>query len=192
MAAGEEHVYHPKDTFAATLQGTAVTGGAGLLFSAVQNTLTRQNVNAWGVFSKFGATTATFAASGGAYEFVKVASANLREKDDAYNSAIGGFFAGSVIGLRYGSVPAVLGYGAMTACFLGVYDLGGGALTGYKKGKEMDEFEYKQYLRKNRRRPIQETIDEIGEGRGVYAPGYPERRAARIKATYGIDVPTTK
>jgi hypothetical protein len=28
----------------------------------------------------------------------------------------------------------------------------------------------------------------LGEGRGVYAPGYAERRADRIMEAYGIDV----
>lgn len=37
---------------------------------------------------------------GGAYEFATNASANLREKDDPYNAAIGGFFGGSMLGLR--------------------------------------------------------------------------------------------
>lgn len=37
---------------------------------------------------------------GGTYEFVKTASANLREKDDSWNTALGGFFAGSVMGLK--------------------------------------------------------------------------------------------
>lgn len=40
------------------------------------------------------------AAMGASYEFTKNASANLREKDDAYNPAIGGFFAGTMMGLR--------------------------------------------------------------------------------------------
>lgn len=40
------------------------------------------------------------AAMGGTYEFTRFASANLREKDGALNTAIGGFFAGSVLGLR--------------------------------------------------------------------------------------------
>ena len=40
------------------------------------------------------------AAMGGSYEFFKTASANLREKDDAYNASIGGFVAGSMLGLR--------------------------------------------------------------------------------------------
>jgi hypothetical protein len=37
---------------------------------------------------------------GGTFEFTRFASANLREKDDALNEAIGGLLAGSVIGLR--------------------------------------------------------------------------------------------
>jgi hypothetical protein len=37
---------------------------------------------------------------GASYTFTKTASANLREKNDAWNSAIGGFFAGSMMGLR--------------------------------------------------------------------------------------------
>ena len=37
---------------------------------------------------------------GGTYEFVKTASANLREKDDTFNVTLGGFFAGAIIGLK--------------------------------------------------------------------------------------------
>jgi hypothetical protein len=40
------------------------------------------------------------AAMGGSYEFFRYAAANLRQKDDSYNPAIGGFVAGSVMGLR--------------------------------------------------------------------------------------------
>lgn len=57
--------------------------------------------------------------------------------------------------------------GALTAVVLGAYDYTGGALTGYKKSPEMDEFERKELLRKNRRRPIEQTISELGEGRGM-------------------------
>jgi hypothetical protein len=68
-----------------------------------------------------------------------------------------------------GTTPAVLGFGALTAIVLGAYDYTGGALTGYKKDPEMDEFERKEALRKNRRRPIEETIHELGEGRGTFS-----------------------
>ena len=40
------------------------------------------------------------AAVGGTYEFTRFASANLRERDDSLNQAIGGFLAGSILGLR--------------------------------------------------------------------------------------------
>ena len=40
------------------------------------------------------------ATMGGAYEFTRYAAANLREKDDSYNTALGGFLAGSVLGLK--------------------------------------------------------------------------------------------
>ena len=42
---------------------------------------------------------------GGTYEFVKTASANLREKDH-WNVALGGFFSGAILGLR-GLLPAI-------------------------------------------------------------------------------------
>jgi hypothetical protein len=56
----------------------------------------------------------------------------------------------------------------MTAVIMGAYNYTGGSLTGYKKDSAEDEFERKQFLRKNRRRPIEETISELGEGRGKF------------------------
>lgn len=38
-------------------------------------------------------------AVGASYKFSELAAANLREKDDHYNSAIGGFVGGAVLGL---------------------------------------------------------------------------------------------
>lgn len=64
------------------------------------------------------------------------------------------------------SFPAVLGLGAGVAVVQGVFDYTGGALSGYDKDPNVDEFDRKEQLRKNRRRPIQEIIDEFGEGRG--------------------------
>ena len=102
-----------------------------------------------------------------------------------------------------------MGYGAGLAVLLGTYDYTGGKLTGYERDSTVDEYERKEQLRKNWRRPIQETLEEVGEGRGqsvllarektlslisttgVYGPGYDDRRRERIKQNYGIDVPTT-
>jgi uncharacterized membrane protein len=43
---------------------------------------------------------AYLAAMGGTYSFVKTASANLREQEDTWNTAIGGFVSGAILGLR--------------------------------------------------------------------------------------------
>ncbi|KAI9884278.1 MAG: hypothetical protein M1823_003933 [Watsoniomyces obsoletus] len=180
--------YHPKDAIGMALKGGAITTMAGLTLSAVQNSLTKQNVGAWGVFTRTGGVIAIFAAMGSAFEFTKAASANLREKDDSWNPAIGGFVGGAILGLRLRTIPAVLGYGASAALLLGVFDYTGSSFGGYAVDRDVDHVERKEQLRRNRRRPIQETVDELGEGRGVYAPGYQERRRERLKQHYGIDI----
>lgn len=63
----------------------------------------------------------------------------------------------------------MFGYGVMTAVIMSAYNFTGGSLRGYKKDKEIDDFERKEALRLNRRRPIEQTVSELGEGRGMYA-----------------------
>ena len=55
-----EPQYHPKDAIGAGLKGTLITGTAGLAVSAIQNTLSKKNVGAFGVFTKTGGTIAVF------------------------------------------------------------------------------------------------------------------------------------
>lgn len=64
-------------------------------------------------------------------------------------------------------MPAVLGWGAGLALVEGVAHYCGGGLEGYEKDPRVDEYERKQRLRKERRRPIEETLSELGEGRGT-------------------------
>lgn len=59
MASEGEH-YQPKDAVKAALNGTMVTGGAGALVAAVQNSLSKKNVGAWGIFTRSGAVIGTF------------------------------------------------------------------------------------------------------------------------------------
>jgi hypothetical protein len=124
------------------------------------------------------------------YCFVKDASANLREKDDTLNTTIGAFFGGAMLGLRceetynhklwlhgnancYGTalrMPQILGQGALVSVVLTAFDYTGG-LVGKKTESEFaDEYERKEYLRKNRRRPLMETVADLGEGRGTLSP----------------------
>lgn len=64
-------------------------------------------------------------------------------------------------------MPAVLGYGAGLAVLLGTFDYTGGTLRGYFRDPDFDEITRKENIRKNRRRPFEETVEEIGEGRGM-------------------------
>lgn len=68
-----------------------------------------------------------------------------------------------------GRMPAILGWGAGLSIVLSALDFTGG-LRGKKQQTEFaDEYERKEYLRTNRRRPLTETIAEIGEARGTHA-----------------------
>lgn len=121
--ATEQAVYHPKDAIAFTTSTTFKIGMAGLAISAVQNALKRENIGAMGVLTRTGGTIVTFGRGplmtieddhcqasgvlirvvvsvGAAYSFTRVACANLREKDDHWNTTIGGFVGGAVGGLR--------------------------------------------------------------------------------------------
>jgi hypothetical protein len=60
-----------------------------------------------------------------------------------------------------------LGYGAATAIALTAFSYTGGKLGGLVRDKDVDEVSRKEEIRKNRRRPLEETINELGEGRGT-------------------------
>ena len=108
------------------------------------------------------------------------------------------------------TTPAVLGYGSAMAVVLAAFNYTGGKLSGYVKDPEVDEVGRKEYMRRNRRRPFEETVEQLGEGRGepqiqgsnteeilidpagIFPPGYDERRAQRLKERYNFDVPTPR
>ncbi|KAJ5295892.1 hypothetical protein PENANT_c001G04630 [Penicillium antarcticum] len=187
----EDHSYHPQDAMSVAMKATMLTGTVGLFGSAIQNTLSRQNHGPLGVFIRSGGTIGAFAAVGGTYAFVKTASANLREKEDHYNTALGGFFSGAILGLRLRTFPALLGYGVAVSTVMTAFEYTGGSLFGYNKDTSVDEFDRRQQLRKAFQTPGEQTVAELGEGRGIYGPGYEERRAERIKEAYGVEVPTS-
>lgn len=69
-------------------------------------------------------------------------------------------------------MPQILGFGAAVAVIMTAFEFTGGKLVGPRREPDVDEFDRKEYLRKNRRRPLMETIAELGEGRGGNYP-YP-------------------
>lgn len=101
------------------------------------------------------------------------------------------------------------------------FDITGGSFAGKGPNERpdiIDEYERKEYLRKNRRRPLVETIADVGEGRGkltsapmpfyqpslsqlnrthhemagINPPGYEERRRERLQAKYGVEINPVK
>ncbi|CAN8104846.1 unnamed protein product [Discula destructiva] len=185
---GDDDRYHPVDAVKAGIQGAMITGAAGLFAASIKNATRVENVGASGVFTRSGGIILTFTLVGGTFEFAKNASANLRQKNDHYNSAIGGFLAGSLLGLKGGRMAPMMGYGAFTSLTLAVFDYTGG-LRGKKPEIEgMDEFERKEHMRKNRRRPIEETLATVGEGRTFQPPGFSERRKERLQEKYGVEI----
>ncbi|KAK4198830.1 Tim17/Tim22/Tim23/Pmp24 family-domain-containing protein [Triangularia verruculosa] len=185
---GDDDKYKRQDAVSAAVTMGALFGTGGLFLAAVKTSLERKHVGPWAVFSKHGHIAATFAAVGTVYEFSRVASANLREKNDHYNNAIAGAFGGAVLGLKAGRIPAVLGYGALMAVTGAVFEYTGGRFQGFGRDPDVDEYERKEMLRKRYRRPMEETIAEIGEGRSIRPPGYEERRRERLKEAYGFEV----
>lgn len=75
------------------------------------------------------------------------------------------------------SMPAVLGCGVALATIIGVFEYTGGQLMPTGKDPQVDDFDRKEALKKRYRRPVQETINEIGEGRGILSnvEALPER-----------------
>lgn len=65
--------------------------------------------------------------------------------------------------------PALMGYGAGLAIGMSGFNYAGG-LWGHKRDKDLsvDEFERRTQLRKNYRIPGEQTLAELGEGRGMW------------------------
>lgn len=109
-------------------------------------------------------------------------------------------------------MPSVVGNGLALGVIMAAVQYTGGSFFRDPHDMDIDQFPTKEELRKRFRRPVNETINELGEGRGkntslklygspmpcsccsqssigIYGAGYEERRKQRIKEKYGIDVP---
>ncbi|OMH83624.1 NADH-ubiquinone oxidoreductase [Zancudomyces culisetae] len=105
---------------------TMIGGGVGLMVSAFQNSFQTHNSGAMGVFTRTGGSIAYVAAMGGIFAGVKEYSRISREKDDFWNTVIGGCASGLVAGLRKKSVPAALGISVFMGGSLGLFEYLGG------------------------------------------------------------------
>lgn len=62
-----------------------------------------------------------------------------------------------------------MGYGTSLSIIMAAFHYTGGTFFGYQRDPNVDEYERKEALRANKRRPIAETLEELGEGRGMFA-----------------------
>ncbi|WVN89456.1 uncharacterized protein L203_104679 [Cryptococcus depauperatus CBS 7841] len=125
-----EGSFHPHPSLALATKITLQSAGVGLLVSSVQNALEKHNAGAMGVFTRTGSTITFFASLGFSFSYVSSLTANIRERDDALNSAAGGCAAGFVAGVQRKSLPVAIGACAGMAALLGTFNAAGDSLTG--------------------------------------------------------------
>ncbi|EFY89286.1 hypothetical protein J3458_018782 [Metarhizium acridum] len=182
--------YAPHDVLDETAKTAVVGLGGGFFLAAIRNAMSKRNLGALGVFTRGAPIIGICAAGPAAYAFFSRTMMNLREKEDAWSAAFGGFMCGGVLGLPSRRMPVVVGLGSAVGAIQGALYFLGGRIDSFKK--ESDEFERKERVRRTTRLPVEQTVAEIGEGRGIQPPGYEERRRERIKDTYGFEVNPVK
>jgi len=196
--------YHPKDAIYPSIDAAAKLGFIGFGVASVRAALTKQNIGIFGAFTKYGSTPLAFgkgllndirfdmliraAIAGGSFVFTHNMACNLRQKEDTVAAAIAGAVSGAFMGVARRTVPAVLGFSAATSIACATMQATGGNIWGTPEPNKPD-YDEKERLRKTYRTSAEETVQQLGEGRGIYGPGYAERRKQRIKDNYGIDVP---
>ncbi|KFG82319.1 NADH:ubiquinone oxidoreductase 21.3kD subunit 21.3b [Metarhizium anisopliae] len=185
-----EKPYAPHDVLDETAKTAVVGLGGGFFLAAIRNAMSKRNVGALGVFTRGAPIIGICAAGPAAYAFFSRTMMNLREKEDAWSAAFGGFMCGGVLGLPSRRMPVVVGLGSAVGAIQGALYFLGGRIDSFKK--ESDEFERKERIRRTTRLPVEQTVAEIGEGRGIQPPGYEERRRERIKETYGFEINPVK
>ncbi|CAZ83087.1 unnamed protein product [Tuber melanosporum] len=196
METSSTPTFHRQDAISLGVRGILYGSGAGAFISAMQNTLTKSPVGAASFITRTGGVIGLGAAMGGSYMFFRAASANLRGVDDSINPTVGGAVAGALLGIRVRTMPGVVGCGIGLGVAMGIFEYTGGALgrrfSGDGGGWARDEVERKEGVRARTRRDIKETIGVLGEGRGIYGPGWEERRRARLTEKYGVNFDEVK
>lgn len=65
------------------------------------------------------------------------------------------------------TLPAVLGYGVALSTAMAAFEYTGGTLFGYQSDPSVDEFDRRTALRTAFQTSAEQTIKELGEGRGM-------------------------
>ncbi|KAI6779938.1 NADH-ubiquinone oxidoreductase 21.3 kDa subunit-like protein [Emericellopsis cladophorae] len=178
--------YKPHDVITETTQAAIVSFVAASFLAGLKNSFSKQNLGVTGVLTAQAPILGLVTAAPTTYMFVRGATNNLMGREDAWGSAAGGFAAGAILGLPSKRMPVVMGLGAAVGLSQGLFTLFGDRLGSFKQ--ENDEFERKESIRRTTRIPVEQTIREVGEGRGIRGPGYEERRREHLKEKFGVEI----
>lgn len=58
--AAADDTFHPQDALSGGIRAATLGGAAGLFYSAIGNTLTKENLGSFGVFTRFGGNIGLF------------------------------------------------------------------------------------------------------------------------------------
>ncbi|KAI9301275.1 Tim17/Tim22/Tim23/Pmp24 family-domain-containing protein [Cunninghamella echinulata] len=115
-----------------------ISGGLGLIVSAMQNTVQKHNEGAKGVITRSGSTIGLFAAMGGIFTLGECIAEDIRGEHDAYNAAIGGCAAGLVAGIKTHSIAKMCAACAGVGATMFAFEYSG-QLKGSYAGKTLAE-----------------------------------------------------
>ncbi|KAK9476281.1 hypothetical protein V1514DRAFT_364605 [Lipomyces japonicus] len=167
--------YEPRDALAVSSKLLLPTFAVGTIFAATRERILHTNSALIPSVLRVGSGAGFITAAAVSFQFVEVASSNLREKEDGWNFFNGGLAAGAAIGLRGGTIPTTVVTSLLIGSIMGLSQWAGGlyffdqpsqGLEGEKhvQGPIESLFEVK------RRVPLSETIQKLGEGRGIFNP----------------------
>ncbi|KAH7325052.1 Tim17/Tim22/Tim23 family protein [Stachybotrys elegans] len=185
-----EQPWVPRDSLRLAARTGLMGGVAGLFIASIHNAMSKKNVGAFGVFTRGAPVIGLMTVGPAIASFTHHSIMNILEREDSRAIAAGGFLNGMIFGMPFKRMPVVLGMGALHSAILTTLHFTGNRIDSFKK--EDDEFERKEIIRRTTRVPVEQTIAEIGEGRGIKPPGYEERRRERLKEKYGYEINPVK
>ncbi|ORZ17320.1 hypothetical protein BCR42DRAFT_491209 [Absidia repens] len=127
-----------KDCIADSGNTALISGGLGLVVSAMQNTVQKHTEGAKGIFTRTGGTIGLFAAMGGIFTLGECMAEDIRGESDAINAGIGGCAAGLVAGIRTHSIAKMCAACAGIGGTMYAYEYSG-QLKGNLHGKSAAE-----------------------------------------------------
>ena len=171
--------YVPVDTFSATRSALGYGAAFGLLTVATQNAVQKSRVGPLGIITRSGTLWGMIVLVSGSYKFASSVLSNLREKKDTLNEFYAGLVAGAVAGLPTKSLVKAAGWSFAGGVITGlVYWSGsivgqlGSSSYAYRgvgvennfKPKPVDEAQRQGFWDVLRRRPLSQTLEQLGEG----------------------------